>query len=74
MYIFFFSKIDVILKIEGVIIMVKVYVGDIIEFKDGFIGIVEKFNENFVIVDLIYMENFKDLGIEEKIVVNYKNY
>ncbi|EAG7072036.1 DUF2187 domain-containing protein, partial [Listeria monocytogenes] len=36
--------------------------------------IVEKLNENSVIVDLTYMENFKDLGIEEKTVVNHKNY
>ncbi|EKP3889104.1 DUF2187 family protein, partial [Escherichia coli] len=35
---------------------------------------VEKLNENSVIVDLTYMENFKDLGIEEKTVVNHKNY
>lgn len=46
----------------------------IIEFKDGLTGIVEKLNENSVIVDLTYMENFKDLGIEEKTVVNHKNY
>ncbi|EGP8420544.1 DUF2187 domain-containing protein, partial [Listeria monocytogenes] len=44
------------------------------EFKDGLTGIVEKLNENSVIVDLTYMENFKDLGIEEKTVVNHKNY
>ncbi|EAD2797534.1 DUF2187 domain-containing protein, partial [Listeria monocytogenes] len=50
------------------------HVGDIIEFKDGLTGIVEKLNENSVIVDLTYMENFKDLGIEEKTVVNHKNY
>ncbi|EGP9249531.1 DUF2187 domain-containing protein, partial [Listeria monocytogenes] len=43
-------------------------------FKDGLTGIVEKLNENSVIVDLTYMENFKDLGIEEKTVVNHKNY
>ncbi|EAC6347877.1 DUF2187 domain-containing protein, partial [Listeria monocytogenes] len=52
----------------------KAHVGDIIEFKDGLTGIVEKLNENSVIVDLTYMENFKDLGIEEKTVVNHKNY
>lgn len=34
----------------------------------------KKLNENSVIVDLTYMENFKDLGIEEKTVVNHKNY
>ncbi|AIS64957.1 hypothetical protein JL52_05055 [Listeria ivanovii subsp. ivanovii] len=54
--------------------MAKAHVGDIIEFKDGLTGIVEKLNENSVIVDLTYMENFKDLGIEEKTVVNHKNY
>ncbi|AIS64001.1 hypothetical protein JL53_05750 [Listeria ivanovii subsp. londoniensis] len=54
--------------------MAKAHVGDIIEFKDGLTGIVEKLNENSVIVDLTYMDNFKDLGIEEKTVVNHKNY
>ncbi|EUJ19771.1 YkvS family protein [Listeria aquatica] len=54
--------------------MAKAQVGDIIEFKDGLTGIVEKINENSVIVDLTYMENFNDLGIEEKTVVNHKNY
>ncbi|MBC1520388.1 YkvS family protein [Listeria aquatica] len=54
--------------------MTKAQVGDIIEFKDGLTGIVEKINENSVIVDLTYMENFNDLGIEEKTVVNHKNY
>ncbi|EAF5026294.1 DUF2187 domain-containing protein [Listeria monocytogenes] len=54
--------------------MAKAHVGDIIGFKDGLTGIVEKLNENSVIVDLTYMENFKDLGIEEKTVVNHKNY
>ncbi|HAC1860483.1 TPA_asm: DUF2187 domain-containing protein [Listeria monocytogenes] len=74
MHTFFFSKIDATPKIEGVITMAKAHVGDIIEFKDGLTGIVEKLNENSVIVDLTYMENFKDLGIEEKTVVNHKNY
>ncbi|WP_167629579.1 YkvS family protein [Listeria valentina] len=54
--------------------MAKAQVGDIIEFKDGLTGIVEKINENSVIVDLTYMENFNDLGMEEKTVVNHKNY
>ncbi|HLU21848.1 YkvS family protein [Lederbergia graminis] len=48
--------------------------GDIIEFKDGLKGIVEKINENSVIVDLTYMENFRDLDLTEKTVVNHKNY
>ncbi|MBC1391077.1 YkvS family protein [Listeria welshimeri] len=74
MHTFFFSKKVATPKIEGVITMAKAHVGDIIEFKDGLTGIVEKLNENSVIVDLTYMENFKDLGIEEKTVVNHKNY
>ncbi|WP_155734036.1 DUF2187 family protein, partial [Geobacillus stearothermophilus] len=35
----------------------KAKVGDIIEFKNGLRGIVEKVNENSVIVDLTYMKN-----------------
>ncbi|GER68133.1 hypothetical protein BpJC4_26040 [Weizmannia acidilactici] len=54
--------------------MKKAQVGDIIEFKNGLQGIVEKVNENSVIVDLTYMENFKNLELEEKTVVNHKNY
>ncbi|MBE1553643.1 YkvS family protein [Sporosarcina limicola] len=49
-------------------------VGNIIEFKDGLQGIVEKVNENSVIVDLTYMENFGELEIEEKTVINHKRY
>ena len=49
-------------------------VGSIIEFNDGLQGIVEKVNDNSVIVNLTYMENFEDLGIEEKTVVNHKRY
>lgn len=41
-------------------------VGNIIEFKNGLQGIVEKVNENSVIVNLTYMENFDSLEIEEK--------
>jgi uncharacterized protein YkvS len=48
--------------------------GDIIEFKNGLQGIVEKVNENSVIVDLTYMENFLDLDLERRTVVNHKNY
>ncbi|MFC0491924.1 Uncharacterized protein conserved in bacteria (DUF2187) [Listeria grayi] len=54
--------------------MTKAQVGDIIEFKNGLTGIVEKLNENSVIVDLTYMENFNDLDVDEKTVVNHKNY
>lgn len=49
-------------------------VGDIIEFKDGLQGVVEKVNDNSVIVDLTIMSNFYDLDIEEKTVVNHKRY
>lgn len=49
-------------------------IGNVIEFKDGLQGIVEKVNENSVIVDLTYMENYQDLELEQKTVVNHKNY
>jgi uncharacterized protein YkvS len=49
-------------------------VGNIIEFSDGLQGIVEKVNENSVIVNLTFMENFDELEIEEKTVVNHKRY
>lgn len=54
--------------------MTKAEVGNIIEFKDGLRGLVEKVNENSVIVDLTIMEDFLDLELEEKTVVNHKNY
>lgn len=49
-------------------------VGNIIEFKDGLQGLVEKVNENSVIVDLTIMGNFHLLDMEEKTVVNHKRY
>ncbi|MFZ0445484.1 MAG: DUF2187 family protein [Bacillus sp. (in: firmicutes)] len=49
-------------------------VGNIIEFRNGLQGIVEKVNENSVIVDLTYMENFMNLELDERTVVNHKNY
>lgn len=49
-------------------------IGDIIEFKEGLKGIVEKVNENSVIVDLTYMDNYRDLELESRTVVNHKNY
>lgn len=49
-------------------------VGNIIEFKDGLQGIVEKVNENSVIVDLTIMNHFHTLEMEEKTVVNHKRY
>ncbi|WP_456271736.1 YkvS family protein [Bacillus sp. AK031] len=54
--------------------MKKAEVGNLIEFKNGLKGIVEKVNENSVIVDLTFMENYRDLELEEKTVVNHKNY
>jgi len=49
-------------------------VGNIIEFKEGLQGVVEKVNENSVIVDITIMENFNELEMEEKTVVNHKRY
>ncbi|MEQ2525992.1 DUF2187 domain-containing protein [Robertmurraya yapensis] len=54
--------------------MKKAEVGNIIEFRDGLQGIVEKVNENSVIVDLTYMDNYRDLELEQRTVVNHKNY
>lgn len=56
------------------IILKRAEVGNIIEFKEGLRGIVEKVYENSVIVDLTYMENFPDLQLESRTVVNHKNY
>ncbi len=65
-----------ILSHEGAAAVMKIAeVGNIIEFKEGRLqGIVEKVNENSVIVDLTIMENFHDLELEEKTVVNHKRY
>ncbi|HHX2675637.1 TPA: YkvS family protein [Staphylococcus aureus] len=49
-------------------------VGNIVEFMDGLRGRVEKFNDNSVIVDLTIMENFNDLDLPEKTVINHKRY
>ncbi len=54
--------------------MKKAEVGNIIEFREGLQGIVEKVNENSVIVDLSYMMNYRDLDLEQRTVVNHKNY
>ncbi|MFD0049104.1 YkvS family protein [Actinomycetes bacterium NPDC127524] len=54
--------------------MKKADVGNIIEFRDGLKGIVEKVNENSVIVDVTYMDNYRDYELEQKTVVNHKNY
>jgi uncharacterized protein YkvS len=52
----------------------KAEVGNVIEFKEGLQGIVEKVNENSVIVDLTYMNNFRDLELDQRTVINHKNY
>jgi uncharacterized protein YkvS len=49
-------------------------VGNLIEFKNGLQGIVEKVNENSVILHLTYMTNYRDLDLEQRTVVNHKNY
>jgi uncharacterized protein YkvS len=52
----------------------KAEVGNVIEFKEGLQGVVEKVNENSVIVDLTYMNNFRDLELDLRTVINHKNY
>jgi uncharacterized protein YkvS len=54
--------------------MRKAAIGNVIEFKNGLRGIVEKVNENSVIVNLTYMQNFREMDLDEKTVVNHKNY
>ncbi|WP_437220578.1 YkvS family protein [Bacillus velezensis] len=49
-------------------------VGNVIEFKNGLTGIVEKGNENSVIVDVTIMDNYRDLELDSLTVVNHKNY
>ncbi|MDG4658408.1 DUF2187 family protein [Ectobacillus antri] len=48
--------------------------GEVIEFKNGLQGRVQKVNKNSVIVDITIMENYKDLDLEPLTVVNHKNY
>ena len=52
----------------------KAEVGNVIEFKEGLQGVVEKVNENSVIVDLSYMDNFRELELDQRTVINHKNY
>ena len=50
-------------------------VGNIVEFyDDGLRGRVEKINDNSVIVDLTIMDNFNELDLPEKTVINHKRY
>ncbi|WP_174733924.1 YkvS family protein [Mesobacillus harenae] len=54
--------------------MKKADVGNVIEFREGLRGVVEKVNENSVIVDLTYMDNYRDLELDQRTVINHKNY
>ncbi|RHW31410.1 DUF2187 domain-containing protein [Neobacillus notoginsengisoli] len=54
--------------------MKRAEVGNVIEFRGGLQGIVEKVNENSVIVDLTYMDNYRDLELDQRTVINHKNY
>ncbi|KPN13700.1 hypothetical protein AKG37_11250 [Bacillus australimaris] len=49
-------------------------IGNVIEFRNGLTGIVEKVNENSVIVDVTIMDNYRDLELDSLTVVNHKNY
>ncbi|POX33429.1 DUF2187 family protein [Bacillus sp. Ru63] len=49
-------------------------VGNVIEFKNGLTGVVEKVNEDSVIVDVTIMDNYRDLELDSLTVVNHKNY
>lgn len=48
--------------------------GDVVEFKDGLQGRVQKVNKNSVIVDVTIMKNYRDLDLEPLTVVNHRNY
>ena len=49
-------------------------VGNIVEFYDGLIGRVEKTHDHSVIVNLTLMDNFNELDLPEKTVINHKRY
>jgi uncharacterized protein YkvS len=68
------TNIDTRWKVKGRANLKKAEVGNVIEFRDGLQGIVEKVNENSVIVDLTYMDNYRDLELDQRTVVNHKNY
>ena len=61
-------------KVKGRTYLKYAEVGNVIEFRDGLQGVVEKVNENSVIVDLTYMDNYRDLELDQRTVVNHKNY
>lgn len=55
--------------------MIKIAeMGNVIEFKKGLKGIVQKVNENSVIVDISITKDFKERNLEPLTVVNHKNY
>lgn len=64
----------IVYKPKGERELKKAEVGNIIEFRGGLQGIVEKVNENSVIVDMTYMDNYRDLELDQRTVVNHKNY
>ncbi|MFB9762428.1 MULTISPECIES: YkvS family protein [Bacillaceae] len=54
--------------------MIIAEAGDVVEFKNGLQGRVQKVNKNSVIVDITIMENYRELDLEPLTVVNHKNY
>ena len=54
--------------------MAKARVGNIIEFKEGLRGVVEKVYENSVLVELVHDEQKNTSFPFQKTVVNHKNY
>ncbi len=63
-----------LVNILGGLKMTVAEVGNIVEFYDGLKGRVEKINDNSVIVDLTIMDNFEELDLPEKTVINHKRY
>ncbi|AKE23266.1 hypothetical protein BsLM_1467 [Bacillus sp. LM 4-2] len=68
----YFQKALLCLKERKLVKIAKV--GNVIEFKNGLTGVVEKVNENSVIVDVTIMDNYRDLELDSLTVVNHKNY
>jgi uncharacterized protein YkvS len=68
------NNMEINWKVKGRIYLKNAEVGNVIEFRDGLQGVVEKVNENSVIVDLTYMDNYRDLELDQRTVVNHKNY
>lgn len=68
------NNMEINWKVKGRTYLKNAEVGNVIEFRDGLQGVVEKVNENSVIVDLTYMDNYRDLELDQRTVVNHKNY